>query len=302
MPAKLCQSYEPDETVYLNPDELQHLLNLFSQVEGEFDLGIEISERLPLSVFGFLGMAVINGESIQGVMSLIQKFMVVKTNIVAINLKPLGEDLFIEVSAGPQVSFGHKTVLDTCLNTIYGILDFITLGRLEIKALHLPYPKFSQHKNEARFQCQVLFGQPQAGLLLSKAVATEHLKMANTVAMQEAVKLCQAELEKLPQQQTVTSKVQTILMQHVNRNVSLDEVAKRLNLTQRTLHRRLISEGHTFKEVTAQVKRQMAMRYLQSGQMAIFEVGYALGYSDPANFRRAFKRWFGQSPAEYLKK
>ena len=49
-------------------------------------------------------------------------------------------------------------------------------------------------------------------------------------------------------------------------------------------------------------RRSLALRYLQSRDMPVQEIAYMLGYSDVANFRRAFKRWEGVAPREYRRK
>ena len=79
---------------------------------------------------------------------------------------------------------------------------------------------------------------------------------------------------------------------------SLNVTARLFHLTPRTLHRRLLDEGSSFKEILEQV-RHLAVEYLKAGHLSIEEIAYSLGYTDMANFRRAFKRWEAMPPSRY---
>ena len=75
--------------------------------------------------------------------------------------------------------------------------------------------------------------------------------------------------------------------------------ARLFHLTPRTLHRRLLEEGTSFKEILEQVRHTLAVEYLKAGHLSIEEIAYTLGYTDMANFRRAFKRWEVMPPSRY---
>jgi AraC-like DNA-binding protein len=78
-------------------------------------------------------------------------------------------------------------------------------------------------------------------------------------------------------------------------DAELDVVAKRLGLTARSLQRRLKDEGTSFADLRDAVRRDLARRYLDDG-LAISEISFLLGFSEPSAFFRAFKRWTGQAP------
>jgi AraC-like DNA-binding protein len=78
-----------------------------------------------------------------------------------------------------------------------------------------------------------------------------------------------------------------------------ERVAKRLNISARTLQRRLNDWGVTFEELVDEYRRDRAFRLLMRADHSILEIAYTLGYSDPAHFTRAFKRWTGASPRSY---
>ncbi len=78
----------------------------------------------------------------------------------------------------------------------------------------------------------------------------------------------------------------------------LGAVAARLRMSERSLQRRLSAEGLSFDALLEDVRRELALQYLQDRDVAIAEVAFLLGYSEPSAFHRAFKRWTGSTPAQ----
>ena len=80
---------------------------------------------------------------------------------------------------------------------------------------------------------------------------------------------------------------------------SRDQIASELNLAPRTLQRRLQEQESSVKEIVDATRHQLSVDFLRSGSYSVKEVAYNLGFSDPSNFARAFKRWEGVSPKEF---
>ena len=81
--------------------------------------------------------------------------------------------------------------------------------------------------------------------------------------------------------------------------VGIDRVARELGMSRQTLYRRLKAEGTTFEEVLDTKRRQLAVRYLGLDRSTVKAAAYRLGFSDPAAFSRAFKRWTGIRPSVF---
>ncbi|WP_455365328.1 AraC family transcriptional regulator [Kaarinaea lacus] len=82
-------------------------------------------------------------------------------------------------------------------------------------------------------------------------------------------------------------------------SVSEERIAELLNLSVRSMQRKLKEEGSSFKELLNQTRQELAEQYIENSRLSINEITYLLGFSDPANFSRAFKRWHGVSPSQY---
>ena len=80
---------------------------------------------------------------------------------------------------------------------------------------------------------------------------------------------------------------------------TLDATGARLKIGARTLQRKLAEHGTSHTAVIDEVRRTLAATYVTDPELALPEVTFLLGYSEPAAFYRAFKRWYGVAPAAY---
>ena len=79
-------------------------------------------------------------------------------------------------------------------------------------------------------------------------------------------------------------------------DATVDLTASRMGLSRQTLFRKLKAEGVTFEKVLDELRYRMAADYLGARKVSVNETAYLVGFSEPAAFSRAFKRWTGSSP------
>ncbi len=82
--------------------------------------------------------------------------------------------------------------------------------------------------------------------------------------------------------------------------LTIERVAASERISVRTLQRRLRSWGFSFEELVDDVRRNEAIAYVRAGDHSAMEIAFLLGYSDQAHFARAFRRWLGMSPQQYM--
>lgn len=80
---------------------------------------------------------------------------------------------------------------------------------------------------------------------------------------------------------------------------TLEAVARRLSMSGRTLQRRLAEDGVAFADVVDSVRSALARAYLEKADLSGSEIALMLGYTEQSSFSRAFRRWFGTSPAQF---
>ncbi len=99
---------------------------------------------------------------------------------------------------------------------------------------------------------------------------------------------------------SITLKVRSHIIDHLPNGAPRQEnIAESLNMSLRKLQRKLQDEDTNYKELLEDTRRSLAQTYIKQNNRSIGEITYLLGFSEPSNFTRAFKRWTGRTPANY---
>lgn len=109
-------------------------------------------------------------------------------------------------------------------------------------------------------------------------------------------------LKRLPIRQPFSRRVSQIVRERLSKGPTQIEVARALKMNERSLRRRLASEGLNHIEIIDRVRREVAIELLARQELNIADVASELGFSYSSAFNRAFKRWYGISPTDYRRK
>lgn len=152
------------------------------------------------------------------------------------------------------------------------------------------------------FKCDVNFDADKDCLLLPKNELEVTLPTGNAelaLANDHVIKEYLSHLDST----SLGFRVQTrIIEQLPSGNATEEAISNLLNISLRTMQRKLRAEGVTFKGLLENTRKELATNYIENSRLSINEVTYMLGFADPSNFTRAFKRWHNMSPSEYRAK
>lgn len=145
----------------------------------------------------------------------------------------------------------------------------------------------------------VAFGKPANRLIGPREAVDQPLAAADNAVAGMYVRQCGKLLRELDRAVSYGSEVRRILMGSRGHVLNEYEVARELNVSGRTLRRRLLGEGESFQAIRDDVRNRLSHSYLGETRLSIAEIGVLLGFDDTANFRRAFRRWNGCSPQQF---
>jgi len=168
-----------------------------------------------------------------------------------------------------------------------------------VKALQVTHPRPAHASEYERiFKAPVTFGAERNAMLIDESWLSLGTTAPNGYVFGVFNSYADALLKRLESEKSVRGKVESVAMAMLHRGeVRREAVAAQLNMSAGALYRRLKAEGVTFEQLLDDLRRDMANGYLDNDQLSVNEAAYLLGYSEPAAFSRAFKRWTGKSPS-----
>ena len=296
----LTESRLTDPSLEFSFAVFQQLVRDAMELTREPALGLLVGERLVASTHGILGYAAVNSGTLRQALELFERYSRLRISLIGIAREVRGKE--VRVCFTETVALGElqRPVLEAAVLSIKNLFESISMGAGQAQRAAFPFaaPEYAALAREL-FGCPVRYGQSWAGFSLPVDSLDVPLKMADPDAFREATEICQRELERLTANESLAARVQRLLLEKQNGFPSLQVTARHFHLTPRTLHRRLLDEGTSFRELLEEVRHTLAVEHLKSGRLSLEDLAYKLGYSDLANFRRAFKRWEAVAPSEF---
>jgi AraC-like DNA-binding protein len=151
----------------------------------------------------------------------------------------------------------------------------------------------------ATIRCPVRTGSDWVGFLLSDKTLALPMRRGDPILLSVLEEQATQRLADLPAEDFVSGLKRSIAGGLAEGRITMTGIARRLALTSRTLQRRLAERGTTFQQAVEETRREAAERHLAGAALSIAEISFALGYSEPAAFHRAFRRWTRQTPQEF---
>jgi AraC-like DNA-binding protein len=251
----------------------------------------------PLVSLGVLSHVVLAASDVRSALQSLARFTHLASPTASVDMKIVGD----RCQLGLQIMPGRLPVAPqrfdflgvTCVRGLHWVT-----GR-EVKPLVFrhpgPEPQHPELWREA-FGCPVVFNAGECVLEIPSHELSQPIPTADPTVSD----LCERIAAQIAEAQggSVSVRVRQVLMKHLSKGDPRREtVAAKLCMSERTLQRRLTEEGTSFAELVDEVRREAAERYFRHGDFSPTEITFALGFSDPSNFYRACKRWFGRSPS-----
>src|SRR6266404_1342268 len=151
------------------------------------------------------------------------------------------------------------------------------------------------------FRVPLFFGSHMNAFLIDEAFLNMKLPRTNPYLSEIMSARADELLKSLEMSKTMRGRVENLLIPILHTGeASMDMIAVKLGLSRQTLFRKLKAEGITFEKVLDELRHKLALHYLNGKKIPVNQTAYLVGFSEPAAFSRAFKRWTGSSPRVYV--
>lgn len=287
---------------FITVDQFSALCRAALVLSHEPALGLEYGKRLKFTTHGSLSQAAISCDNIGQALSVLIKYFRIRFVYMNLSFFTEGDEAVLQLDIVHGLEDLYRFNVEVVLASLMDV-NLLLFGRrlLDGGSCRLNYPA-PEHAGsyQALFGSQVSFAAGANQLRFRKAFLELPISLSNPVARRVAEAQCQEEMRSLEAVTSVSGRVSRLLESvRDGRLPGVDDVAAQMGVSPRTLRRQLSAEGMRFKVILDGIRHQRSTELLQRTDLGIDEIAYRLGYSDPSNFGRAFRKWEGQSPSAW---
>jgi AraC-like DNA-binding protein len=264
------------------------------------DIGLRAGARQRLSDFGVYGYALTSSKTFGDAVTMGIKHIKLAGPVLEKRFRLAGDTAIFEghdvLALGPVLPLATEFWFSSILK----LINLVREAPFPSRQLLLPYGRPAHAAEYERlFGCPVRFDAGVMEWHFDASVLGEALPNANPITADLCTRFCERMLENLPDETDLSRTIRTACLNSRGDFPNAGDMATRLGLSERTLHRRLANEGKHYQEIIDDVRRSLAEEFLRNTSLSIEEIAARAGFSEAANFRRAFRKWTGNAPGSY---
>lgn len=270
--------------------------------------GLHAGENLNLSAAGLIGQITHNCESVRQALQMCCDFANLGCSVLPMSMVDSGNHVLVQINPDPE---WRKMSFDAFRHTLEGVLAFtireyqsLTNGQNWPVEIHLPYSlEIMDSEFQRVFGCPVMYDSEIPTIVFTQQQVNTAILTSDYTLLRILVSHAEKRNQELAQKMDFLSLVKKSVLKLVKPEFpTVDMVAAHLNISARTLQRRLNEDGTNFQTVINLLRYEMACEYLERGDLSVKEVSYLLDYGEPSTFIRFFKKHAGMTPRMYMGK
>lgn len=264
-------------------------------------LGLRLAASVPFGAYDVVDYLVFSCDTVRDGLERLARYFATVTQAVSLHVsdEPDEAGVRFEVRDALGAPGTFRFVSEFTAAITARRLHEGTGGRCRARYAAFQHDGASDAELEDLVGCPIRFRAAWSGLALSRDAAALPFERRDPVLrrlLEDHARELDARV--LPLELGVAVIRRAVAAELARGDARLATVARRLGTTSRTLQRRLRAEGLSHQQLLDEARREAAERYLRESSLAIAEIAYLLGYSEPSAFHRAFRRWSGTTPSE----
>jgi AraC-like DNA-binding protein len=266
---------------------------------GEPALGFFLGLQMSVSAHGYLGFAVMSAPTLRDALALAIQYAPIRTTSLALRVEVSGASAAIVVDERADLGTARDVVLLGLLVGLWRIGNALLGREVTESRLEVTFPEPQYYARFRRANPRVSFSRAANRLVFDPSLLEVRLVSADPAAMRLAREQCERLLESIASDAPVVEHVRRLVLRGDAGVRSFEELAATVRISPRTLRRRLADAQVSFSTLLDEARRDRALSLLRSRDVSTKDVAERVGYSNVANFMRAFRRWTGKTPAAY---
>lgn len=277
---------------------LQKLWRRAVEVTGDPCFGLGIAQHINPLMYNGLGFAFVSSDTLGAALQRLLRFYRLLSTAVQLDLRetPVSFDLV----ARPRFSNPEPASADAAMSFLLTLCRKASSPDLNPSWVLLQRtPPPCPERFREFFRAPIAYDAPENILSFEKSTLDAVLPCANPGLARANDEVVISYLARFDRDNIRQRVLAQIIEQLPDGAPTQDAIAEALHMSARNLQRRLQDDNTSYRSLLDQTRQELAQQYLREGHRSIGEITYLLGFTEPANFSRAFKRWTGRTPQEY---
>jgi len=261
------------------------------------NIALELARVTPLGAWPLLDYLVLTADTVGAGIRQLDRYFSLTGSFIVFNIVEDVDPIRVEMTAPAPFAIEYDAALV--------ILHFRgeTDGRFQAASVSFSHAVDDPAGFERVIGCPVRANASWSGLSVPLDCWRLPLRRRDPILRRMLEEHAHVIMARLPARIGLAADVQRALTSRVaGGDIRIDSIARQFAMSARTLQRKLAGEGISYQKLVDAARREAAGRYVSESNLAIGEVAYLLGYSEPAPFHRAFKRWYRTTPEAFRSK
>lgn len=263
-------------------------------------LGLELGRRMHVSSYGALGYTLLSSATLGDALQRALEFPALLGTYFELSLVHEGELVWLQAAGYRDQAELEDFNVEFCLASMKLICDDL-LGR----ALPLAGAQFRHAapdylaQYQPSFPCEQRFEASHNAFGFRSEWLQQRLPLADPVTHCDMLARCRQINQEFTSRQSLVMRCRQLLAAQLEAPPGLDGLASQLHCSSRSLRRHLHDAGSSYQSLLDELRYARARHLLEQGELPIYRIAEAMGYSETASFRHAFQRWSGQPPSRF---
>jgi AraC-like DNA-binding protein len=265
---------------------------------GDPHIGLEAAQFYRATDFHGLAVVFLASPMLRTALERLARYHVVVNTALSLRVEADHDSIDVVATTLDAEPAQRRVMEDSRAAILADLSRSSASGALDPLQVEFTYPEPADtRRHEELFRCRLVFGAPQWRMSWRLADA-ERAFVADNRELARANDRILDRMVRSLRPDTLISRVKRALLDELPSGTPTeDAIARAVAMSGRSLQRRLAEEKTSFKTLLAEVRRELAREYVEDRDIPVTDIGFMLGFSDVSSFSRAFKRWFGRSPA-----
>jgi AraC-like DNA-binding protein len=296
-----CEASWLDDTERMIPIACNHAATLEAiAVTGDPCFGLHMAENTRPESFGLHTYLASTSATLRDALGRVIRYMNLIAEHLEYALREEGDTARMSVSSPPESLVVAQQFVVAVNHCFVRALVAAEWRIVEAAFAHEPPAPPVAREYERVFGAPVRFSADHDGIRFDRAFLDAPMRNRDDRLNRALEDLARVQLEARGGSDRTSDRVRVQLLRlPPDTRIELEPLAQRLSMSARTLQRRLADEGVSLRQIVDDVRFERARAYLAMGGLSVAEVGFLLGFAEPAAFSRAFVRWAGKTPQAY---